>query len=123
LVAIRTDVLFLDDDEDLRAVFYDLTAQFGKSCLIARSHSELVDLGERALACDVAILDINLGPNAPSGMDSYRWLKQRGFRGKVVFLTGHAESHPLVREARQLGGAEVFEKPIGFDRLCEIWGA
>ena len=42
-----------------------------------------------------------------SGLDAYRWLRQFGFRGEVVFLTGHAAHHPLVEQARALGKAKV----------------
>jgi DNA-binding NarL/FixJ family response regulator len=64
-----------------------------------------------------AILDINLGQGEPTGIDAYHWLRSRGFSGRVVFLTGHAASHPLVREARLIGDAVVLEKPTGMDHL------
>jgi FixJ family two-component response regulator len=116
-----TDVLFLDDDDDLRATFADLVRTiFARECHGIGSHSDLVALGERALHCGVAILDINLGPQAPSGIDSYGWLRKHGFEGRIVFLTGHAASHPLVIEARRLGDAEVVSKPVSLDRLTTM---
>ena len=73
-------------------------------------------VGERlrvgALGCGLALLDINLGAGVPSGLDAYRWLKDNGFPGRTVFLTGHARSHPLVREARELTHVQVLSKPI-----------
>jgi hypothetical protein len=64
-----------------------------------------------------AVLDINLGPGEPTGVDAYHWLRSRGFSGRIIFLTGHAASHPLVREARLIGDAVVLEKPTGIDHL------
>jgi FixJ family two-component response regulator len=116
-----SDVLFLDDDDDLRATFADLVRTiFARECHGIGSHHDLVALGERALHCGVAILDINLGPEVPSGIEAYGWLRKHGFEGRIVFLTGHAASHPLVVEARRLGDAEVVSKPVSLDRLTTM---
>ena len=116
-----SDVLFLDDDDDLRATFADLVKTiFARECYGIGSYRELTALGERALDCGVAILDINLGPEAPSGIDSYGWLRKHGFHGRIVFLTGHAATHPLVVEAKRLGDAEVIGKPVSLDRLTSM---
>jgi FixJ family two-component response regulator len=56
----------------------------------------------------------------PSGLDSYGWLRKHGFEGRIVFLTGHAASHPLVSEARRLGDAEVVSKPVSLARLTTM---
>jgi FixJ family two-component response regulator len=116
-----SDVLFLDDDDDLRATFTDLVRTvFARECHGIASHHDLVALGERALHCGVAILDINLGPQVPSGIDCYGWLRTHGFDGRIVFLTGHAASHPLVVEARRLGDAEVVGKPVSLETLTAL---
>jgi FixJ family two-component response regulator len=116
-----SDVLFLDDDEDLRATFADLVRTiFERECHGIRSYGDLMELGERALKCGVAILDINLGPQVPSGLDAYGWLRAHGFHGRIVFLTGHAASHPLVVEAKRLGDAEVIGKPVSLDALTSM---
>ena len=117
----QAGVLFLDDDEDLRDTFADLVRTvFDRECHGLGSYRELVALGDRALGCDVAILDINLGPEVPSGLDAYAWLRRRGFGGRIVFLTGHANSHPLVVEASHLGDAEVIAKPVSFEALSSL---
>jgi len=116
-----SDVLFLDDDEDLRTTFTDLVRSiFDRECHGIASHRDLLSLGERALHCGVAILDINLGPQAPSGLESYGWLRKHGFRGRIVFLTGHAATHPLVLQARRLGDAEVVSKPVNLVALSSL---
>jgi DNA-binding response OmpR family regulator len=103
-------VLFLDDDEDLREVVADILANMGIAVDAVGSFDQLV--GRDVAAFDLAVLDINLGPGSPSGIDAYRWLKDHRFAGRMVFLTGHARSHPLVAEALRLGDASVYDKPI-----------
>jgi len=73
-----------------------------------------------ALECGVAILDINLAPGLPGGFDAYRWLKQRGFSGRTVFLSGHDESHPLVAQISRLPDVQVIRKPVTFDVLMAL---
>jgi FixJ family two-component response regulator len=111
-------VLFVEDNDDLREVFVTLVgAVLERRCVGVAGYQELVALGDEALRCGVAILDINLGPNRPSGIDAYTWLRSQGYTGRIVFLTGHASSHPLVVEAHRIGDAEIFSKPIEPDQL------
>jgi DNA-binding NtrC family response regulator len=111
--------LLLDDDDDLRAVLGELFGTFGVSCVGVGSVDDLIALGPRALDCDLAILDINLGPTRRSGLDAYEWLKGEGYRGRVVFLTGHAQSHPVVAKAYHLG-VQVLEKPVSPQDLVRL---
>ena len=107
-------VLFVEDDDDLRETCVELiTVVLERQCVGVGSYKEVVALGsELLLDCDAAILDINLGPSQPSGIDVYEWLRRTGYTGRIVFLTGHASTHPLVIEAARIGDAEIFSKPI-----------
>jgi len=118
----RTDfVLYVEDNDDLRELVVELVSVVLKRrCVGVGSYEELAALGEEALGASVAILDINLGPDRRSGIDAYTWLRDHGFKGRIVFLTGHASTHPLVVEAQRIGGAEIFSKPIEPDRLRAI---
>jgi FixJ family two-component response regulator len=113
-------ILFVEDDDDLREAVMEVVGILGRDCLAVGSYRDLLELDGRALGCALAILDINLGRGAPSGLDAYRWLRREGFRGRVVFLTGHAGSHPLVEEARRIGEARVFSKPIDANTLRSL---
>jgi FixJ family two-component response regulator len=114
-------VLLVDDDEDLVATMSELLSGAGaNSCVVARSLGEVQRQGSEALACEVAIVDVNLGNGQPSGLDVHRWLREQGFGGRTVFLTGHAQSHPLVVAAARLGGVIVLAKPIRTEELLRI---
>ena len=114
-------VLYVEDNDDLREVVVELVSvALQRRCVGVGSYEELVALGEEALGCSVAILDVNLGPNRPSGIDAYTWLRDKGYTGRIVFLTAHASTHPLVVEAHRIGDAEIFSKPIDADRLQSI---
>jgi DNA-binding NtrC family response regulator len=114
-------VLLLDDDPDLLDILGSVIGEVcERPCLAATSFEDMVRLGDRALSCDVAILDVNLGPGRPSGVDAYRWLQEQGFRGKIAFLTGHAQTHPAVQRACQAEAATVYQKPISIGTLRSI---
>jgi CheY-like chemotaxis protein len=111
-------ILVLDDDPDLTLVMSDLIrALSGRGTVVAHSLAELQTRGHEAIACDLALLDVNLGYGEPSGVDAFEWLRQSGFRGRVYFFTGHAGDHPLVRQASSIPGTSVVSKPIGMAEL------
>jgi FixJ family two-component response regulator len=114
-------VLYVEDNDDLRELVVELiTVVLDRRCVGVGSYEEVVALGDEMLQCAVAILDINLGAKRKSGIDAYTWLRSKGFTGRIVFLTGHASTHPLVVEAQRLGDAEIFSKPIDPARLRSL---
>jgi CheY-like chemotaxis protein len=114
-------VIFLDDDQDLRDVVSELLPGLGVRVTTVASVGELESaLTAAGAAFDLAILDINLGPNVPNGLDAFRWLKEHRFAGRIAFLTGHARSHPLVAEAARLGDVAVLDKPINMAELLQV---
>ncbi|HVU52894.1 MAG TPA: response regulator [Polyangia bacterium] len=114
----------LDDDADLLEALADLLQTRNCRSVVARSVDELKANAREVLDADVAVLDINLGPGLPTGLDAYEWLLQQNFRGRLLFLTGHAHAHPLVARAEKLRRAEVLDKPMDGGLLLErILGA
>jgi FixJ family two-component response regulator len=91
-----------------------------RRCVAVGSYEELVALGEEAVQCRGAILDVNLGPGRRSGIDAYAWLRQKGYTGRIAFLTGHARDHPLVVQAHRVGKVEIFTKPIDPDQMRSL---
>ena len=80
----------------------------------------LVAHQSEALRCDLALIDVNLGADLPNGLDAFAWLRAHDFQGRVVFLTGHARTHPLVERAHDLDGVPVLEKPVTLDTLLAL---
>jgi DNA-binding NtrC family response regulator len=80
---------------------------------------ELKNHSEEVLQAKVAILDVNLGPDAPDGIDAFNWLVEHGFEGKILFLTGHARTNPQLAFAER-NGIKVLEKPLHPDRLISL---
>jgi DNA-binding response OmpR family regulator len=113
-------ILLVDDDADLRETMSDLIALRGLgSCVGVGSLAEAKQHAVRAQRCSLAILDINLGEGAPSGVDVYRWLVRAGFPGRVVFLTGYGDDDPRVEEANRIG-LQILTKPISAGLLCSL---
>jgi FixJ family two-component response regulator len=116
-------IAILDDDEDLRATMCDVIVMLANDkyqCLSIASYQELVERGDEALKTDLAIIDINLGENVPSGLDAETWLRANRYGGEIVFLTGHARSHPLVTRAVRERQIKILEKPLGVSTLVKL---
>ncbi len=114
-------VLVLEDDNDLRTLLCDLLVASGaKACVSAGSVEAMIRQKEQVLGCELALLDVNLGSGVPSGLDAYQWLRENGFGGRIVFLTGHARSHPLVRKAHDVSQARVLSKPVNAKVLMAL---
>ena len=113
----------LEDDDDLRGLLCELLVAGGaQGCVSAGSFEAMVGQKEQVLGCGLAVLDVNLGVKVPSGLDAYHWLRENGFGGRIVFLTGHARSHPLVRQAHELTQVRVLSKPINAKALMALVG-
>jgi ActR/RegA family two-component response regulator len=108
----------LEDHDDLRQTFVAYLSQLFKIDVVsAGGFDEMTRQEKKVLGCFLAILDINLGAGKPSGLDAYRWLRKQGFRGRVAFITGHANNHPHALLAAELGDAQVFAKPVGLEQI------
>jgi DNA-binding NarL/FixJ family response regulator len=114
-------IFLLEDDDGLRTVLVDLIKRTtNRECVGLATLAELREQRAFVLGSALGIVDVNLGPNQPSGLDAYAWLRAERFAGRVVFLTGHAKSHPLVDRAVHMGDALVLSKPLEFAKLLEL---
>ena len=111
-------VLFVDDCRDICHVMEFMCQSLPEvECVCVTSMSAVLERAAQVLRTDLAILDVNLGPGEPSGVEIYRWLKGQNYRGKIVFLSGHARTDPRVDEAARISGVDFFQKPLGFGQL------
>lgn len=114
-------VLFVDDDVDLRDVMQVSIGRISNhSCLAVGSFAEVQQERAQVLDCELAILDINLGKDNPSGLHVFGWLRLNGFKGTIVFLTGHGAHDPRVIEAAKFIRAKVYPKPVTGEILRQI---
>jgi DNA-binding NtrC family response regulator len=114
-------VLFVDDDLDLRDAMRDIFDYLGGvPCVLAASLGELQAQPSAALECRLAIVDINLGDGQPSGVDVVQWLRGHGFRGKIVFLTGHGQGDPHLATAANVADTKILSKPLAADDLARL---
>lgn len=113
-------VLLVDDSPDFLEVMSMLLSRVGVAAVMAKSFSEVE--AQRELLDDVtlAILDVNLGPGEPSGVDVSAWLRAQDIACRIVFLTGHAADHPLVRAASDTEAGDIMVKPIESRRLVDL---
>jgi DNA-binding NtrC family response regulator len=111
-------VLFVDDCRDICDVMEVMCQSLPEvECVCVTSMSAVLENVAQVPRTDLAILDVNLGPGEPSGVEIYRWLKGQNYRGKIVFLSGHARTDPVVEEAAKISGVDFFQKPLGFGQL------
>lgn len=114
-------ILVLDDCEDLLELSkFFIEDVCKRKAITAKSLKAIQDQSAAAISCDLALLDINLGPNEATGLDAYHWLRANGFTGAIYFLTGHARTFPLVAEAQRLGDAKILTKPLLPDDLIKV---
>ena len=114
-------MLFVDDDEDLRVVMLVALSGFGvRRVVTAASLREVQARRDEVVACQLAILDINLGSGEPTGVQIHEWLQREGFAGRTIFLTGHASNDPRVRDAASLAGTQIISKPLPIAALREL---
>src|SRR5262245_52889831 len=113
-------IVFLDDSEELRELMPILRGtSCGEPCRWFGRVVELKQRREEVLGAKVAILDINLGPHVPDGIDAFNWLRAHGFKGKVLFFTGHARDG-LQRALTERNGVEILEKPLHPEKLLSV---
>jgi DNA-binding NtrC family response regulator len=118
-IGVTPKVLLVDDSPDFLEVMQMLLDRVGVEVVTAKSLAEVAAQHARLDALTLAILDVNLGPGEPSGIDVHDWLRDHDIHCRVVFLTGHAADHPLVRAAA-LADSDVMEKPIESKRLVDL---
>jgi len=113
-------LLLVEDEEEVLNVVRNFFLREGFDVHGARSGEEALRLASR-YPPDVAVLDVMLqeGPGGPDGMDGFEIchaLRQRKFRGPVIFLTARtAEADKLM--GFELGADDYITKPFSLLEL------
>jgi DNA-binding NarL/FixJ family response regulator len=99
-------VLWVDDAECVRRSARHLLKEYDFACA-ADAHEARSALSQKRF--DLVLLDLNLGKDAPTGLDCLRWLPETGHTGTVCMLTGYL-SPELLHEALLLGADDYLMK-------------
>jgi DNA-binding response OmpR family regulator len=113
-------ILIVEDDPDLAQVVTMVLENAGAVALVAHSLGEVQAMRAEVLQTDLALLDVNLGGGAATGVDVHAWLRAQGYTGEIVFLTGHAATHPVVVAASSMPGARILAKPVSLKDLARL---
>jgi ActR/RegA family two-component response regulator len=116
-------VFFLDDSSEFLALMkLFVERRCGSKATMATSFSDALSKEESVLHSDMAFLDVNLGSDQPSGIDFYRWLREKGYDRPIYFLTGHARNSAVIREIESLEDVSIFNKPLPHQTLQALIG-
>lgn len=111
-------ILLLDDNKELCTLMTAMFRELGDhdiSCF--NSYAEMVVLKSHQINFDIAFLDVNLGVNVPSGIDAFDWLINSGYKGRIIFFTGHARSYPLLKKSMEYPNVRLLEKPADIEKI------
>lgn len=114
-MATQLTVGFIDDDPDLLFSFQNMLASYDYRTELYTSAGQFLDAAAASRAICL-VVDINLGDI--SGMELGRHLAAHGFRFPLVFMSSDKDDI-LVRQAAELGSADLLQKPFTDSQLIE----
>ena len=113
-------ITLVDDSRELRFLFDILIKQeLGVPVIGCPSLKDVMQHRDEVLNSQAIIIDINLGPGEPDGVEVYRWIRDQKYDGQIFFFTGHAAEAPQVRVAAKTG-VPVLEKPLSAIELIDV---
>ena len=111
-------ILLLDDNKELCMLMTTMFKELGNHEIRCfHSYADVTALKPQELNFDIAFLDVNLGVNVPTGIDVFDWIMKNGYKGRVVFFTGHARSYPLLKKSMEYPNIQLLEKPADIDQI------
>jgi EAL domain-containing protein (putative c-di-GMP-specific phosphodiesterase class I) len=117
-MAIRdTQVLVVDDEEQLRKLTERLLARAGLSVDSAASGEEGLELVRRGRRYDAILSDLMMP--GMDGMEFLRELRQLDLDVPIIFMTGNP-SLSTAMEAMEQGGYRYLAKPVDSERLLSV---
>jgi DNA-binding response OmpR family regulator len=109
------NILFVDDEEDLRELAKEIFTDEGFSLLTASNTKSALELFEH-LQFDVVITDAHMPQG--SGLDFCRTLREKHhFLGKLILVSGEIENDGW---KEQFGYDVAIDKPLNFTELIDL---
>jgi PAS domain S-box-containing protein len=117
-VTLRTKVLLVDDDEDVRTVSVDLLTSLGYQVIVASSGPEALELLARHADIDVLFTDVVM-PDDMDGGEVAERARQLRPDIKVLFTSGYFEG-ALVRKGSIAANTHFLVKPYRKRDLAQM---
>ena len=112
---MRTDILVIDDEADIRSLISDILIDEGYGCRTAADTESALRLID-SYRPHLVILDIWLGGGDRDGLSLLNILQKKCPEVPVVMISGHGNIETAVK-AIKLGAYDFIEKPFKADRL------
>ena len=115
-----SDILVIDDEQDIRELIGDILDDEGHSTRLARNSQsafEEINVAEP----DLIILDIWLKDSEFDGIDILKKTKRDNPNIPVVIISGHGNIEIAVAAVKQ-GAYDFIEKPFNIDQLLVVVG-
>jgi two-component system alkaline phosphatase synthesis response regulator PhoP len=106
----KKTILTIDDDPDIRAAIRMVLEAEGYSVGEAGTGEEGLKIAER-IQPDAVIVDLMM-ENVDSGSTVAQKLKESGYKGPIWMLSSAGDTVRYNLDARELGLAGIFQKPI-----------
>jgi len=113
---MKPRVLFLDDEEPMRALFSDYFRQKGCEVATAATGREALELAKHA-EFDVAIFDIRIA--GENGLEVLSHFKNCFPKLPIIMFTGVAGGDDLIEQARLRGASGFMRKTDPLDDLFD----
>ena len=115
-----TDILVVDDEQDIRSLIKDILEDEGHGVrLAAESDSTFSEINKAAP--DLIILDIWLKDSRLDGIDILKRVRRDNPAIPVVIISGHGNIEIAVAAIKQ-GAYDFIEKPFNIDQLLVVIG-
>ncbi|KWT81207.1 multi-sensor hybrid histidine kinase [Candidatus Magnetominusculus xianensis] len=117
--AYRGNILFMDDDGDIRDATCELLQHFGFSVALAEDGSQAISIYEKAIAnnavFDVVILDLVV-PRGLGAKDTIARLKTLDPSVKALVASGYSNDY-ILDNYKEFGFSGTLAKPYNFEEL------
>jgi two-component system nitrogen regulation response regulator NtrX len=115
-----SDILVIDDEQDIRELIGDILGDEGHTTRLARNSQQALQEINRAEP-DLIILDIWLKDSEFDGIDLLKQTKRDNPNIPVVIISGHGNIEIAVAAVKQ-GAYDFIEKPFNIDQLLVVVG-
>ncbi|MBF0456528.1 MAG: response regulator [Nitrospirae bacterium] len=119
--ASRGNILFMDDDGDIREATSELLQQYGFTVTLAEEGSQAISIYEKSIAenavFDVVILDLVV-PRGLGAKDTITRLHSLNPSVKALVASGYSNDY-ILDNYEEFGFCGTLAKPYNFDELLD----